>query len=74
MARRDGLSAAERMRRHREAFEYGVAHRCSLAEAERVCTHARYKKLMASISGRQAAREARGSQPIERPEPWWMRD
>lgn len=79
VTRHDGLSAAERMRRHREAFAYGVAHGISLREAEKAVARQRCARMLASLNGRQAKPAATATPPInaqpgEANQPWWMKD
>jgi hypothetical protein len=68
-------SRAEAMRRHREIFEYGVAHGLSLKDAEAALVRQRHAALMAGIEARRAAPPRNA--PIvadNRSDRWMMRD
>ncbi len=70
-----GTARADAMRRHREIFEYGVAHGLSLKDAEAALVRQRHAALMAGIEARRAAAPARTSIATDqRSDRWMMRD
>lgn len=70
-----GTARADAMRRHREIFEYGVAHGLSLRDAEAALVRQRHAALMAGVEARRAGSPARSTLSTDqRSERWMMRD
>jgi hypothetical protein len=67
-------SEAERMRRHREAFTYALAHGITPKEAEKRLAEQRWRATMARLDADRTAVRNHEPRPAPVHAPWMMRD
>ncbi|WEK00630.1 MAG: hypothetical protein P0Y59_02745 [Candidatus Sphingomonas phytovorans] len=69
------MSPTERLAQHRIEMQRAIADRVSLAEARKRLAYDRWLASQALLAAkREAASLPRAFEPVERPQPWMMRD